>query len=86
VSGKGSSRRKRPKRRYQIPETPSSRRRRDPRGRAAVPLIVAGGVLFLMGNIGARTGIHFLPFDPHHIFEQFGGAVVLVVGLMWLGR
>lgn len=35
------------------------------------------------GNIGARTGIVFLPFDQHHIFEQFGGAIVAVVGLMW---
>jgi hypothetical protein len=41
-----------------------------------VPMIVVGLVLFLMGNIGARTGIVILPFDPHHVYEQLGGALV----------
>jgi len=50
----------------------------------AVPLIVAGGVLFLMGNIGARTGIHFVPFDPHHVIEQLAGAGFFFAGLMLL--
>lgn len=30
----------------------------------AVPL---GVVLFLIGQIGARTGVIALPFDPHHL-------------------
>lgn len=47
------------------------------------PLVAVGGVLFLLGNIGARTGIVFLPFDPHHVIGQFGGAILAVVGLIW---
>ena len=31
--------------------------------------------MFLLGNIGARTGHVFFSFDPHHVLEQFGGAV-----------
>lgn len=53
------------------------------RKRLGWPLVVMGAVLFVLGNIGARTGIVFLPFDPHHVFEQFGGAVVAIVGLIW---
>ena len=39
--------------------------------------------MFLVGNIGARTGITLLPFDPHHVIAQFGGAGVALVGLIW---
>jgi len=49
-----------------------------------LPLIVAGSALFITGNIGARAGVMILPFDPHHLIGQFGGAIVLVVGLMLL--
>ena len=35
-----------------------------------------------MGNVGARTGIILLPFDPHHVFEQLGGAVVGIIGIL----
>ena len=49
-----------------------------------LPLIIGGIVLFLIGSIGARTGIVLLPFDPHHILEQFGGAALVLVGLMLL--
>jgi hypothetical protein len=65
--------------------TPSRRKRRIRENRwVALPLIVVGAVLFLMGNIGARTGIHFIPFDPHHVIEQLGGVGLLLVGLMLL--
>ena len=47
-------------------------------------MIVGGVVLFLLGNIGARTGIVVLPFDPHHVFAQFGGAALFVLGLSLL--
>jgi hypothetical protein len=47
------------------------------------PLCAIGGVLFLLGNIGARTGIVFLPFDPHHVIGQFGGAILGIIGLIW---
>lgn len=30
--------------------------------------------MFLLANIGARTGIVFLPFDQHDVIAQFGGA------------
>lgn len=86
MSGRGS-RRKQLKRRYQPPIPPQSKRRnRDFRGRAALPLIVLGGLLFLAGTIGARTGVLALPFDPHHVFGQVGGGVILAIGLLWLGR
>jgi len=42
-----------------------------------------GGILFLLGNIGARTGIVFLSFDPHHVTAHFGGALLLIIGLLW---
>lgn len=53
------------------------------RRRIGWPLCALGGVLFLLGNIGARTGIVFLPFDPHHVFEQFGGGLIGIFGLLW---
>ncbi len=43
---------------------------------------IAGVVLFVGGNIGARTGIAFLPFDPHHVYAQFGGAALALIGLL----
>ena len=60
-----------------------SRPRRSWRKRVGWPLCAIGGVLFLLGNIGARTGIVFLPFDPHHVIAQFGGALIGIVGLLW---
>jgi hypothetical protein len=39
-------------------------------------------MLFLAGNIGARTGLTILPFDPHHVIAQFGGALAAIVGLL----
>jgi hypothetical protein len=37
----------------------------------------------LLGNIGARKGIVFLSFDRHHVFEQIGGALLGILGLVW---
>ena len=48
------------------------------------PLIVVGSALFITGNIGARAGVVILPFDHHHLIGQFGGAIMLVLGLMLL--
>lgn len=45
-----------------------------------------GGILFVIGNIGARTGWVTLPFDPHHFYAQFGGAVLLLIGVTVAGR
>ena len=59
--------------------------RRSWRKRIGWPMVAVGAVLFLMGNIGARTGIVLLPFDPHHVLEQFGGALVLIMGIAWVG-
>ena len=59
----------------------------DWRKRIGWALAVAGAVLFVGGNIGARTGITFLPFDPHHMYSQVGGGIVGITGVMWaLGR
>ena len=68
--------------------TPAQSRTRRSRLRGnrwvTLPLIIGGIALFLMGNIGARTGIVLLPFDPHHVLAQFGGAALFVLGLSLL--
>lgn len=62
-------------------------RETDWRKRVGWVLVALGGVAFIGGNIGARTGLMFLPFDPHHMFTQLGGAAIGMTGLMWaLGR
>jgi hypothetical protein len=57
-------------------------RKRTWRQRIGWPLAVAGLVLFLVGNIGARTGLTILRFDPHHMIAQFGGALVGAAGVL----
>lgn len=44
----------------------------------AVPFGVA---LFLIGQIGGQTGVGTLPFDPHHIYSQIAGGVLVLYGL-----
>jgi len=39
--------------------------------------------MFLVGNIGARTGLTILPFDPHHMWIQIGGGVLAITGTLW---
>jgi hypothetical protein len=58
------------------------RRKRTWRQRIGWPLAIIGLGLFLAGNIGARTGVTILPFDPHHMIAQFGGAVVAGAGVL----
>lgn len=53
------------------------------RPRLAWGLSIVGGVLFVVGNIGARAGFAVLPFDPHHVYAQFGGAGLAIIRLMW---
>lgn len=67
---------------------PPPPRRRSPgwQKRIGWPLCIFGGVLFLAGNIGARTGIVLFPFDRHHVITQFGGALIAVLGLIWATR
>ncbi len=52
------------------------------RKRIGWPLAIAGLVLFLIGNIGARTGLVFVPFDPHHLWTQWGGAILGIAGVL----
>ena len=53
------------------------------RDRLILWIAVPGGLtLFMIGQLGARTGIVSLPFDPHHIFTQIAGVLVLLYGLM----
>ncbi|MGH2376544.1 MAG: hypothetical protein ACRDIC_24180 [bacterium] len=40
-----------------------------------------GLIGFIGGNIGARTGLTFFPFDPHHVATQLGGGVLAILGL-----
>ncbi|MGH2579426.1 MAG: hypothetical protein ACRDGP_01075 [Actinomycetota bacterium] len=68
-----------------LPPPPPVPAKRSPSGwRRALgwPLVAIGGVLFFMGQIGGRTGIVLLPFDRHHLFEQFGGALIAIFGLI----
>lgn len=55
------------------------------RQRLSVPLAVSGGVLFVVGYLGATMGFTVLPFDPHHVFTQVFGIVLGFVGLSWIG-
>lgn len=66
------------------PSPPLQRSRLRGNRWVTLPLIIGGSVLFISGAIGARTGIVFLPFDPHHLIGQFGGAVLAMTGLMLL--
>jgi hypothetical protein len=45
-------------------------------------LVAVGGTMFLIGSIGARTGLIALPLDPHHVIAQLGGGVIAIWGLM----
>lgn len=61
----------------------SSGRRPTRRDRVVLWTAVPVGVaLFLVGQIGARTGVIALPFDPHHLLTQILGGIVLLYGLM----
>ena len=51
------------------------------RKRVGWSIAILGLVVFLIGNVGARTGIVIFPFDPHHVFGQVGGAIILITGL-----
>jgi hypothetical protein len=39
-------------------------------------------LLFLVGNATARMGVVLLPFDPHHLIEQGGGALLAMLGVL----
>lgn len=82
-----TSKRRKPGSKRSVPspaDTRSSfgRRRRRIRRWVGWTMVVVGGLSFLVGNIGARTGVVALPFDPHHVIAQFGGGLVAIVGLM----
>lgn len=66
-----------------VASQPPKRARGPWRKRLGWPLVAVGAMMFLLGNIGARTGITFLPFDPHHVLAQLGGAVVAILSLIW---
>lgn len=61
-------------------------RRDEIRRRVGWPLAVAGAVLFILGQVGSRTGIVFLPFDRHHVISQVGGFFLAIRGLTWAWR
>lgn len=62
--------------------SPTRRRKyRTVRSWVGWSMVAVGGVSFLIGNIGARTGAVALPFDPHHVLAQSGGGLIALVGL-----
>ncbi len=76
MARKGAGRRK--------PTRPPEEPPRAPwRKRLGWAMLVVGAVLFLGGQIGARTGLVFLPFDPHHFLAQLVGGLVALNGLIW---
>jgi hypothetical protein len=79
---KRSPRRRKAQRQAPPPSAPARRPRSPWAKRLGWPLVAIGGILFIMGQVGARTGIVFLLFDQHHIFEQFGGALIAIYGLI----
>jgi hypothetical protein len=69
------------------PVRPERRRRaRSARERVGWTLLVLGALLFVASAIGARTGWTVLPFDPHHIFGQIGGAAFALLGITLINR
>ena len=62
--------------------TSKRRRKRPVRSWVGWSMVALGGLSFLVGNIGARTGAIAIPFDPHHVFAQFGGAILAIAGLI----
>lgn len=54
--------------------------------RAGWPIAAFGAALFLYGQIGSRTGIRWIPFDPHHVYSQVVGFLLAIVGLSWSWR
>lgn len=68
------------------PMTGIPRRRTPPRrgrlGRALTAgLIVFGAMLFVLGRLGASTGLVTVSFDPHHAISQIVGVLLLLAGL-----
>lgn len=61
-------------------------RREDFQRRAGWTLAIIGGALFIVGQIGSRTGAVSLPFDRHHLISQVGGFFLLIRGLTWAWR
>ncbi|MBW3619033.1 MAG: hypothetical protein KY461_02205 [Actinobacteria bacterium] len=59
---------------------------RSARQRVALILAIVGGVLFIASSIGARAGVVILPFDPHHVMGQFGGAAFALLGVSLMQR
>ena len=91
------SKRRKPTRRNRPGARPSQAAGRRAASGAGVPmktrtakigrtLAWTGGILFVLGNIGARSGWVILPFDRHHVFSQFGGMVLLLIGIALAGR
>lgn len=72
------------------PDPPARHRRPAGRRRAGhwvgLTLLVAGLVVFVASNLGARAGFSVLPFDPHHAIGQFGGLAVAIFGGTLTGR
>jgi hypothetical protein len=62
-------------------------RRRTPKQRVGLTLLLAGLALLALSNLGARAGFTVLPFDPHHAIGQFVlGPAFALLGATLLGR
>lgn len=60
-------------------------RRGEWHARVTWAMVVIGALLFVLGYVGATTGLTILPFDRHHVFTQILGGAVALVGLTRIG-
>jgi hypothetical protein len=69
--------------RWAPPQPVKVRLRRWPRPRAfaGMAVVFVGLAMFLIANIGARTGWVTLPGDPHHVFGQVVGITLFFIGI-----
>ena len=49
--------------------------------RLAWPVAIVGGIVFVIGWVGAQTGAIAIPFDPHHALSQVVGFGLVFVGI-----
>lgn len=50
----------------------------------AIAVTVVGALLVVASYAGAVAGLRVLPFDSHHIFGQFGGVLLVLLGMRLL--
>ena len=63
------------------PPVPIIQPRRPWWSRLAWPVAILGIIVFVVGWVGAKSGVIAIPFDPHHVLSQFVGFGLVFVGV-----